>query len=78
MTSHKASSDQETESYVLGSLYSRYSLSTLSNAVLGMLFLGAELSFTSGYISTLQASPPIVSQASAGKTLQFKSGPRLV
>jgi len=37
--------------------------------VLGVVLLASGLSFTSGYISTSQASPPMVSQASAGKTL---------
>jgi len=55
-------------SYFLGLLYSKYSLSICSEVLRGV-FLASGLSFTSGYISTSQASPPIVSQASAGKTL---------
>lgn len=55
-------------SYVLGLSYCRYSLSTGSETL--PPFLASGFSFTSGYISTSQASPPTVSQASAGKTLQ--------
>ena len=56
-------------SYVFGSLYSKYSRSTASEEVLAVLLLASGLIFTSGYISASQASPPNVSQASAGKTL---------
>lgn len=58
-------------SYVLGPLYSRYSLSAGSDESVEAVFLGCGVSFTSGYILASQVSPPIVSQASAGKTLQY-------
>ncbi|PON34368.1 hypothetical protein TorRG33x02_353480 [Trema orientale] len=55
--------------YVFGSLYSRYSLSKLSEAVFDEPFLTLCSSFASGNMPAKQASPPIVSQASAGNTL---------
>lgn len=58
------------DSYVLGSVYSKYSLSTASDTVFG--FLASASSFTSGYMSARHVSPPIVSHASAGKTLAKK------
>uniref|UniRef100_A0A2P2JFJ0 Uncharacterized protein MANES_09G187300 n=1 Tax=Rhizophora mucronata TaxID=61149 RepID=A0A2P2JFJ0_RHIMU len=58
-------------SYVLGLLYSIYSRSTCSKAVATLELLASGWSFTSGYISASQASPPTVSQASAGKTLRI-------
>lgn len=56
------------EFYVLASLYSKYSLSMASEA-LGLSFRASGCSLTSGYISAKQESPPIVSHASAGNTL---------
>jgi hypothetical protein len=58
--------------YVFASLYSRYSLSTFSEAFLSVLFLGSGWILASGYMSAKQASPPTVSQASAGNTLKKK------
>ena len=54
--------------YVFSLLYSRYSLSKGSEAMVGAAsFLTS--SFTSGKMSAKQASPPMVSHASAGNTL---------
>lgn len=64
-------SRSSSSSYVLGLLYSKYSLSTCSEPVLPLLLcVWSGFSFTSGNISTSQASPPSVSHASAGNTLQ--------
>lgn len=59
--------------YVFASLYSRYSLSMGSEAILAASFLAAGWSFVSGNMSAKQASPPIVSHASAGNTLIRKT-----
>ena len=60
--------------YVLGSVYSRYSLSKLSVVAVdvGVELLACCCSFASGNMPAQQASPPIVSQASAGNTLRNK------
>lgn len=61
----------EGHAYVLGSLYSKYSRSTCSEPTLPLSMLAVVAAgLTSGNISAEHASPPIVSQASAGKTLR--------
>lgn len=62
--------------YVFVSVYSRYSLSTFSETTLALSFLSSSWSLASGYMSAKQASPPIVSQASAGNTLKNREPER--